>query len=130
MQHITNSHQFMYHCWNALPLHCSVLLKSMYDAQIAHWMTYFPMHNFCIISMQYLMTNPVAALTRVSNFAGLDAFAWENHLNDYKNISRAEPVSQLRMMMSYSYDYDAMLCIDFHIRFGFLSVGSYYLIAS
>ena len=59
----------------------SILVRSMYDYQISHWMGMFGHESFCIISQEHLLKQPIETLTTVAGFTGLSPFDWSSAEN-------------------------------------------------
>ena len=59
----------------------SILVRSMYDYQISHWMEMFAHESFCIVSQEHLLNQQREALNTVSDFIGLSPFDWSSAEN-------------------------------------------------
>ena len=73
------------------------LWRSMYDQQLDMWFAAFPRSYFCILSMEYLRSDPAIALRRVATFLGLSSFDWASvgqlHAHTSSNSSDASELS-------------------------------------
>ena len=63
---------------------CRIVSRGLYDHQLAYWQEMFPKDHFCVVSHDFFLADPGAALEVVARFYGLAEYDWRALVQRYK----------------------------------------------